>query len=166
MFTFSFPWIIHSPHHTCHFILHYLLLHNLMPFSICFIFLLLIFICLHGFKLVSLFLAFPQQQPLWQISISFQFLSLQEHSLVVILSALTSPEPPLRSGEREEGERQWRARWRVWKGLAFNQPQAVIWGLGTQPVNQHRPFHNFFLDYQNDLHLSLWLQEHPWYSIS
>lgn len=118
----------------------YLLLHNLMSFSISLILSFLIFICLHGSKLVSFFLAFPQQQRLWQISISFQFLSLQGHALVVVLGVLTPPEPlKVRMWGR------WRERWRAEKGLAFNQFQAVIWRLSAQPVNQHRPFHILFL---------------------
>lgn len=129
--------MIHSPHSACHV--------NYSTFccttSCHSPFLLFLVFNLHGSKLVSLFLAFPQQQLLWQISFSFQFLSLQGHALVVVLSALTSPEPLLMARVRATG--RWRVRWRAEKGLAFNQPQAVIWGLRTQPVNQPRPFHIF-----------------------
>lgn len=78
-----------------------LLLHNLvlfLHFTYCLVF------NLHLSLWIStclLYLAFSQQQSLWQISISFQFLLLQGHVLVVAVSALTSPEPHLIPGEEE-----------------------------------------------------------------
>lgn len=70
-----------------------LFLHSLYHFSISPVVLFLIFIRLHGSKLVCLLLPLPQQQPLCQISISFQFPLLLGHALVVAISTLPAPEP-------------------------------------------------------------------------
>lgn len=133
--------------------LFYLLLHNLRPFTISFVLLFLIFIYLHVSQLCLPFYGFTPVIPLWQISFSFQFLSLQGHVLLVVLNTLTSPERLLIARMRARVRRRWRVRWRAKKGLDFNQPQAVIWGLRTQPVNQPRNFHIFFFSWTIEMTL-------------
>lgn len=120
--------MMHTPHSACNFIYSPFCWATLYHFSVSPIVLFSIFISLYGSKLVSLFLAFSQQQSLWQISIS---------SISIAIRACSSGgyEHINLSWASFHPWGRWRARWRAEKRLTSKQTHIIIWGLRTKPVN-------------------------------